>query len=106
MTKKNFYSMHRIDGEFKAIRHEGYTDGTYNYYNNGRAAWSAIHPATGIAVAFAGTRKECVQLAYSEKAQRALDHFEKSGCLERWSKDFNEHVNKVRKENLYGGIAQ
>lgn len=105
MTKKNFYSMHRIDGEFKAIRHEGYNDGTYNYYGS-RGAWSAIHPETGIAVAFAKTRKECVQLAYSEKAQRALEYFKKSGCLERWSKDFNDYVNKVRKANLYGGIAQ
>ena len=106
MTKKSFYSMHRIDGEFKAVRHDGYSDGIYNYYNNGRTAWNAIHPATGIAVAFAKTKRECVQLAYSEKAQKALEHFEKSGCLERWSKDFNEHVNKVRTANLYGGFAQ
>ena len=106
MKKKSFYSLHRIDGELKAVWHEGYTDGTYNYYNNGRTAWSAIHPATGIALAFAPTRKECVQLAYADKAQNAITKAEKAGCIERWSKDFNDYVNKVRKANLYGGIEQ
>ena len=83
MKKKSFYSLHRIDGELKAVWHEGYTDGTYNYYNNGRAAWSAIHPATGIALAFAPTRKECVQLAYADKAQNAITKAEKAEMEKR-----------------------
>ena len=101
MKKKGFYSIHKIDNSIKAIWHEGYTDGRYYYYKDN--VWRAIHPETGLAIAYAGTRKQCVQLAYADKAQNALTQAEKAGCINRWIEQFNDYVEAARKAAVYGG---
>jgi hypothetical protein len=106
MKKKSFYSLHKIDGELKAVLHSGYTDDVYYYYNNGRNAWNAIHPETGLSIAFARTRKECQWLAYSDKAENAIIRAERTGCIERWRKDFLDCVENACMKALYEGVTQ
>lgn len=64
MKKTNFYSMVREDGAAVARLHEGYTDGTYNYYKKD-SAWFAIHPANGLSICQEYTRKEAAEKAHA-----------------------------------------
>ena len=62
MKKTNFYSMVREDGAAVARLHEGYTDGTFNYYKKD-SAWFAIHPANGLSICQEYTRKAAAERA-------------------------------------------
>ena len=67
MKKCTFYSLMRKDNRTQAVKHEGYTDGVYNYYNNGTAKnpwWFAIEPATGLSVVSDYTRKAAAEQAH------------------------------------------
>ena len=66
MKKHKFYTMVRQDNEYIAMLQDGYTDGTYNYYKKG-AAWYAIHPANGLSINWASTRKAAAEAAHSPK---------------------------------------
>lgn len=53
MKKTTFYSLcggSAYGGGIKRVPHNGYTDGTYNYYKNG-SRWYAIVPENGISAA-------------------------------------------------------
>ena len=64
MKKTNFYSMVREDGAAVARLHEGYTDGTFNYYKKD-SAWFAIHPANGLSICQEYTRKAAAEKAHA-----------------------------------------
>lgn len=64
MRKHKFYSMVREEGEVIAKLHEGYTDGTYNYYRKNKT-WYVIHPANGLSIFEAGTRKGAAEYVHS-----------------------------------------
>ena len=64
MKKTNFYSMVREEGATIARLHEGYTDGTYNYYKKG-FNWYAIHPANGLSICQTDTRKAAAEKAHA-----------------------------------------
>lgn len=67
MKKCTFYSLMRKDNRTQAVKHEGYTDGVYNYYNNGSARyphWFAIEPSTGLSVVSDYTRKATAEQAH------------------------------------------
>ena len=63
MKKTNFYSMVRENGAAVARLHEGYTDGTFNYYKKD-SAWFAIHPANGLSICQEYTRKAAAERAH------------------------------------------
>ena len=62
MKKTTFYSMVREDGAAIAKLHQGYTDGTFNYYKK-ESRWHAIHPANGLSICSGHTRKEAAERA-------------------------------------------
>ena len=64
MRKHKFYSMVREEGKVIAKLHEGYTDGTYNYYRKNKS-WYVIHPANGLSIYEAGTRKGAAEHVHS-----------------------------------------
>lgn len=66
MKKTNFYSMVRENGAAVARLHEGYTDGTYNYYKKD-SAWFAIHPANGLSICTTNTRKAAAEAAHEPR---------------------------------------
>ena len=70
MKKHKFYSMVRENGAAVARQHDGYTDGTYNYYKKD-SAWFAIHPLNGLSICQTSTRKEAAEAAHApEMAER------------------------------------
>ena len=64
MKKFSFYSMVREGGKNIAKLHDGYTDGTYNYYKKD-SSWHAIHPANGLSICCAHTRKAAAEAAHA-----------------------------------------
>ena len=64
MKKANFYSMVRENGAAVARLHQGYTDGTYNYYKKD-SAWFAIHPSNGLSICQTSTRKAAAEAAHA-----------------------------------------
>lgn len=66
MRKHKFYSMVRENGAVIAKLHEGYTDGTYNYYRKG-STWFAIHPLNGLSICTGSTRKEAAEFAHTPR---------------------------------------
>ena len=64
MKKHKFYSMVREEGAVIAKLHEGYTDGTYNYYRKDKT-WYVIHPINGLSIFEAYTRKWAAEYAHS-----------------------------------------
>ena len=64
MKKINFYSMVREEGQNIAKQHQGYTDGTYNYYKTG-AIWHAIYPGNGLSICIGHTRKAAAEKAHA-----------------------------------------
>lgn len=66
MKKQKFYSMVREDGAIIAKLHEGYTDGTYNYYRKG-SIWFAIYPANGLSICTGNTRKAAAETAHTPR---------------------------------------
>lgn len=76
MKKHSFFSLMYKDGRKQAVKHEGYTDGTYNYYKSDfkSAWWHAIEPSTGLSVAADSTRKTAAEQAHklTEKVKERL----------------------------------
>lgn len=71
MKKTTFYSMVREDGENIAKLHQGYTDGTYNYYKTGNM-WHAIHPVNGLSIRTGSTRKETAERAHEPRIRELI----------------------------------
>ncbi len=95
MKKHKFYSMVREQGAVIAKLHEGYTDGTYNYYRAG-STWFAIHPLNGLSICDARTRKEAALFAHTPRMVNLI-----SAALERQHAQtvkFAELVEKAEKE--------
>lgn len=64
MTKIEFYSLHGYsDSNIVKVKHEGYTDGKYQYYKLG-SVWFAIVPGYGLSIAKGKTRKEAQAKAH------------------------------------------
>ena len=85
MKKITFYSMVREDGAAIAKLHNGYTDGTYNYYKKD-SFWHAIHPTNGLSICSSRTRKEAADRVHNpvmlqriaaalERQQDAVERF-------------------------------
>lgn len=66
MKKHKFYSMVRENEAIIAKLHEGYTDGTYNYYRKNKT-WFAIHPLNGLSICTGSTRKEAALFAHTPR---------------------------------------
>ncbi len=64
MKKTTFYSMFREDGKAIAKPHNGYTDGTYNYYKAG-SLWHVIYPGNGLSICMGHTRKAAAEKAHA-----------------------------------------
>ena len=77
MKKHKFYSMVRENGAIIAKLHEGYTDGTYNYYRKDKD-WFAIHPLNGLSICTSSTRKAVAEIAHTPKmAERIASALER-----------------------------
>lgn len=64
MKKCRFYSFMFRYGKSCAVSHSGWTDGVFYYYfNHGSELWHAVHPQTGLGVAYGETRKEAMEKA-------------------------------------------
>lgn len=72
----------------QAVKHEGYTDGTYNYYKseNYCNTWYAVEPSTGLSVANAPTRKEAATQAHKiiEKVKERINNMQEA--IERFTR--------------------
>ena len=65
MKKCEFYTLIRQGSKPVAVKVNGYTDGTYNYYSQSRGNWMAIDPRTGLGVIKpAGTLKKAEAAAH------------------------------------------
>ena len=62
----------------KAVKHQGYTDGEYGYYNDNDGTWYAINYWTGLAICCGETLEECYQRVHSEHFQNLLKEAENS----------------------------
>lgn len=72
MKKHKFYSMVREDGEVIAKQHNGYTDGTYNYYRKD-STWYVIHPLNGLSILEERTRKAAAERAHSPAMVKRIE---------------------------------
>lgn len=74
MKRKEFATLRSVDGHVIAVYVKGYTDGVFNYYKVGkRNYWHAVHPLTGMSVAFEYTRTSAQWRALSDDVQRFID---------------------------------
>lgn len=94
MKKCQFYSMMRTDNGPAAVLHDGYTDGTYNYYKLNGAHWCAIHPANGLQLAYAYTRKECAEKAHAPGMAEKIA--EATRRMQDAAQSFAEAVKKAK----------
>lgn len=95
MKKHKFYSMVRENGEVIAKLHEGYTDGTYNYYRKNKS-WYVIHPLNGLSICEASTRKAAAEYAHTPRMTERI-----SAAIERHylkADKFAALVKKAEKE--------
>ena len=72
MKRINFYSLGRLDGQIEALLRDGYTDGAWYFYRNGRM-WHCVCPFTGLSIAVESTRKACVAKTRDVSTLRAYD---------------------------------
>ena len=104
MKRIEFYSLHRPDGEpLQAVRHTGYTDGNLNFYR-GHPSWVAVDPHTGLAIAFAGTRKECIQKAYDATTLAKFNLFKDSAAYLRLTEEFTR-LRNAQRLNPFGEVT-
>ena len=95
MKKHKFYSMVREEGEIIAKLHDGYTDGTYNYYRKNKT-WYVIHPSNGLSICEATTRKAAAENAHAPAMVKRI-----AAALERHylkADKFADLVKKAEKE--------
>jgi hypothetical protein len=91
MKKVNFYSMVREDGEYIAKLHQGYTDGTYNYYKK-ESLWHAIHPVNGLSICSYHTRKAAAEHAHAPRIVERI-----AAALERRPEAAEQFETAVKK---------
>ena len=91
MQKHKFYSMVRENGEIIAKLHEGYTDGTYNYYRKNKT-WFAIHPLNGLSICTGGTRKEAEEFAHTPRLTNLI-----AAAIERQHAQIDKFAELVKK---------
>lgn len=91
MRKHKFYSMVRENGAVIAKLHEGYTDGTYNYYRKERT-WFAIHPTNGLSICTGSTRKEAALFAHTPRMVERI-----AAALERQTATADKFAALVKK---------
>ena len=95
MKKLEFYSMMYKNGKKQAVKHEGYTDGTYNYYKN-FSTWHAIAPAVGLSIIAANTRKEAQKQAQQLNAKVK----ERLQGMQKAIEEFTRCQNEAAKEEV------
>lgn len=84
LKKTTFRSLGRDEnGYISAIKREGFTDGTFNYYSIKPAGknylmWYAIDPMTGLSVYSDRGKKKVVDYIYSETFVKKLEDFKKT----------------------------
>lgn len=92
MRKQTFRSLGMDKNRhISAIKREGYTDGTFNYYSVKEAGknyltWYAIDPMTGLSVYSDRERKKVVDYIYSETFVKKLEDVKKT---EKYKKAIN-----------------
>lgn len=93
MKKAQFFSLHHDAGALKsyAVLHSGYSDGYYYYYRVG-ASWCAVEPSTGLAVAWAPTRKESALKAWAAWLPAKGFTAER---FQEWRDNFNAAVSEI-----------
>ena len=91
MQKHKFYSMVRENGEIIAKLHEGYTDGTYNYYRKNKT-WFAIHPLNGLSICTGNTRKEAAEFAHTPRLTNLI-----AAAIERQHAQIDKFAELVKK---------
>lgn len=92
MKRAVFYSVMMQKGGPAAVLHNGYTDGTYQYYKNG-AQWCAILPAVGLSVCSGPTRKACAEDAHDAGTAERI-----AAAMERGGNDLRARFDKLVKE--------
>ena len=90
MKKHRFYSMVREQGAVIAKLHEGYTDGTYNYYRKEKT-WFAIHPLNGLSICTGSTRKEAALFAHTPRMVNLI-----AAALERQTATTDKFADLVK----------
>lgn len=84
MRKNIFRSLGRDEnGYISAIKREGFTDGTFNYYSakplgKNYLMWYAIDPMTGLSVYSDRGKKKVIDYIYSEAFVKKLEDFKKT----------------------------
>lgn len=96
MRKSIFRSLGRDEnGYISAIKREGFTDGTFNYYSAEQKEkncliWYAIDPMTGLSVYSDEKRKKVVDYIYSETFVKKLEDIKKTekykNAINNWYK--------------------
>ena len=84
MRKSIFRSLGRNEnGHISAIKREGFTDGTFNYYSAKPAGknyliWYAIDPMTGLSVYSDRGKKKVIDYVYSDEFLRKFYEMQKT----------------------------
>lgn len=80
--KTNFRSRVRSkEGPIIAMKHSGWTDGTFNYYkgtSEGKKCWFVIDPMTGLSLTNGVTKEHAYEKAHSEKVQTNFEKYTKT----------------------------
>ena len=86
MKKIEFYT--RIGNNKNGVELvNGYTDGKYNYYKKYNT-WYAIVPNCGLSFEYGYTKKEIIEKAYSDLAQKKLANISAdymAQCIEKFN---------------------
>lgn len=96
MRSIKFYSLHNMGHGIEVNLHEGYTDGTYNYYE-WCDKWFAIHPETGLAVAYGDCGLDAVVKAHEPKVAEAMKRFTEKD-MEQLKLQFQKLIAEKEKE--------
>lgn len=97
MKSIKFYSLHNMGRGIEVNLHEGYTDGTYNYYEH-CGKWFAIHPKTGLAVVIKDTIEDAAEYAHREDIIKHVAEFYEVRGRE-YEETLNNLVAKIKKES-------
>lgn len=68
--KCTFYSVITHGRKKKAVKHEGYTDGEFNYYKTEHGYWYCIEPNTGLSIVCSESRKKAYE--YKEENKKRV----------------------------------
>lgn len=102
MRKSIFRSLSRDEnGYISAIKREGFTDGTFNYYSVKPAGknyliWCAIDPITGLSVYSDRGKKKVIDYVYSDEFIKKFEDF-------KTTEKYKEYVNSWYKYQVECG---